>query len=79
MINVTLGEVKPQEVKKFPKLMISIMEDMPDKGIVVLFNKPSEGIVVYTPNDYTEVGYYSNCCKMDCFADYNEPITLQNA
>lgn len=79
MIKVTVGEQKTQSEKPFPKLMIATQMHIPDKGIIVLFSSESNGVVVYTPNDYREVGYMSNSFLMKCFTDYNEPITLQNA
>ena len=78
MIKVTVGEQKTQEVKPFPKLMIATKMCLPDKGIIVLFSSECVGVVLYTPNDYRNVGYTSDSFAMECFTDYNEPITLQN-
>lgn len=73
-INVTLGEVKTQEVKPFPKLMKSA------DGLIVLFTKAITGTVIYAPTSNTEpLGHHSTTWNPDAFTDYNEPITLQNA
>ena len=68
MINVTLGEVKTQEEKPFPKLMIS------DSGIIVYFTSNRCGIAL---NDELLTDY-SEEWNMQFFTDYNEPVTLQN-
>lgn len=78
MIKVTVGEQKTQSNKPFPKLMIATEIGIPDKGIIVLFSSERNGVVVYTPNDYREVGYMSDSFLMKFFSDYNEPVTLQN-
>jgi hypothetical protein len=74
MINVTLGEVKPQG-KPFPKLM-----KHPD-GTIMLFWEPSRGICLVgggsTNNGY--VSLISEGMSMGLFTDYNDPITIQNA
>jgi len=79
MINVTLGEAKPQMEKPFPKLMQVISKEADDFGTIVLFLSSKNGTVVYTTSHRYYIGY--NCCTwiMDRFTDYNEPITLQNA
>lgn len=74
MINVTLGEVKTQEEKPFPKLMINLY-----KNVIVLMSERKCGTVVYSTTKAYEIGYYSTDWFMDNFTDYNEPITLQNA
>ncbi len=78
MINVTLGEAKPQE-KPFPKLMIITSNEGGDEGSVILFQSPGVGTTVFTNNKRYPIGYH--CCTwfMERFTDYNEPITLQNA
>jgi hypothetical protein len=76
MINVTLGEVKTQKEKPFPKLMIG------DVGTVIM--------VLQEPNKAgrSKVFNLTNCRLSNDFAvfdgsekftDYNQPITLQNA
>ena len=74
MINVTLGEVKTQEEKPFPKLMINS-----DRRIVVLMSESCVGTVVYSKIETYQIGHYSEGWGMHNFTDYNEPITLQNA
>lgn len=79
-INVTLGEVKTQEPKRFPKLMTANYSANDDTGIIVLFGSPGTGVVVRTVKSSSKhIGYYSTTFIMDCFTDYNEPITIQNA
>jgi len=78
-IKVTLGATEnTQQEKPFPKLMVVAEKNLPDTGIIVLFEKESNGTVVYTPNDYRVLGYSSDAFLMQCFTDYNEPITIQN-
>lgn len=72
-INVTLGEAQTQE-KPFPKLMIY----KPDKDYIVLFTEEEKGTVVWTKYNKINVGQYDDCWAMSDFADYNEPLTLQN-
>ena len=76
-INVTLGEVKTQEVKPFPKLMIGNTN-----WIVEVYetDRSSLGyIAIHRAGPYT--GKLAIDFKLDGFADYNEPLTvkLQNA
>jgi hypothetical protein len=73
-INVTLGEVKPQEEKPFPKLMKG------SEGTLVMFFKSGQGTVISTnkPNIPLLTGEYYKGFTMSEFTDYNEPITLQN-
>ncbi len=79
MINVTLGEAKPQE-KPFPKLMKSNANQY---TLIALFTSKNEGTVLFDDNkieeDRYEIGHYSIGWSMNKFTDYNEPITLQNA
>jgi len=80
-IKVTLGEVKTQEVKPFPKLMIVHVD--PYKGRIVLFTREKTGTLVrcsVSQTDYMKVGtIIDGGWVMEAFTDYNEPITLQNA
>jgi hypothetical protein len=71
MINVTLGEVKPQE-KPFPKLMIATEGFWKDR--ICLFKSDCKGLLL-GPKEF---GYAANF-YMEDFTDYNGPITLQNA
>ena len=75
MINVTLGEAKPQEVKPFPKLMRN-----KEGSLIIFFSEPTNGYVIYLQQglDYY-LGYRSDAWNMLNFSDYNEPLTLQNA
>ncbi len=70
-INVTLGEVKTQDEKLFPKLMIS------GSGAIWLMTNPFNGIFI-TGNTQLQVGHICEDFGPH-MADYNEPITLQNA
>lgn len=73
MINVTLGEVKPQSPKPFPKLMIA--KDV--KGFIVLFYNSTTGVCVTKSGHYDVGELYKSGSEL--FIDYNEPITIQNA
>lgn len=80
MIKVTLGEAKTQEEKLFPKLMVAKKLATYDEGIIVLFECEKSGVVLRTvPTSSKWIGYYSDSFVMDCFIDYNEPITIQNS
>ena len=74
MINVKLHKSEISS-KPFPKLMIS------SNGRIVIFYKDREGVVVKQSAlpDSLPTGFYSESWDMSYFADYNEPITLQNA
>ena len=74
MINVTVGEQKPQE-NEYPKIMKG------DLGSVVLFIAPKKGtlIVKGSNNSSINFGEYYEGWVMDAFKDFNEKITLQNA
>lgn len=80
-INVTLGEVKTQEIKPFPKLMI--VDNNPFEGRIVLFTREKTGMLVRCSecqSEYMKLGtYLEDGWAMQAFTDYNEPITLQNA
>ena len=70
MIEVTLSEESKVTVEQFPKLMES-------DELIVLFNKPEEGVVL-KPNTIHRMGDYSKGWDMNQFTDYNKPVTLQN-
>ena len=70
MINVTIGESKPQE-KPFPKLMTN----SPVDGWVGYFT--DDGVAFWLTGPYK--GQYSEKVNMAGVTDYNEPITIQNA
>ena len=80
MINVTLGEVKTQEEKPFPKLMISevgqifyMVEVNPNRSdLLVGFQLHSNGFSIGGNG-------FSKRMSRSSFTDYNEPITIQNA
>lgn len=83
-IKVTLGEVKSKNPKPFPKLMICT-GDIWAKGAIVYFASSEVGIQLTQAIDGDmslpsgkDGGYASNW-DMSNFADYNEPITIQNA
>lgn len=73
MIKVTVGEHKTQEVKPFPKLMIT------NDRIIVLFTTLSDGTVIDEAVHCWGIGHYSDSWDMRQFTDFNEPITIQNA
>lgn len=74
MIKVTLGEVKPQEVKPFPKLM----ETKSGSIVEVHENKDSGGYIgIYRSGPCKD--QVSMSFNLNGSTDYNEPITLQNA
>lgn len=78
-IKVRLGEVKTQEEKPFPKLMIN--EDM--DTIIEVLEAPSEiGIAAVVHRTGVSAGGYTKKFQLinggNKFTDYNEPITLQN-
>lgn len=75
MINVTVGEQKPQQVNEYPKIMKGAL------GSVVLFIAPKKGtlIVQDSNNSSIKFGEYYEGWIMDTFKDFNEPVTIQNA
>lgn len=73
-INVTLGEVKTQEEKPFPKLMKA---KNASSNFIVLFFSPQKGTCMTSSGDYVVGEEYNGACTT--FTDYNEPITIQNA
>lgn len=74
-INVTLGEVKTQNNKPFPKLM---KWNKPERELVVLFQSLKSGTVLFSTSIHWRMGDASDDFDMSQFTDYNEPITLQN-
>jgi len=73
MINVTLGEVKPQTEKPFPKLMSD------SKGHIYYFTMEKIGVPLNDPDYPSEISHSNlKSWGMQFFTDYNEPITLQN-
>ena len=57
----------------FPKLMKG------STGVVVLFHKPTSGVVVGESGSSYCVGHYSNTWGPDSFSDYDDAITLENS
>lgn len=74
-INITLGEVKTQKEKDFPKLMVWCNKD---EFFIVLFTLPKKGVVVSSNIQQWNIGDYDDDFDPKQFTDYNEPITLQN-
>jgi hypothetical protein len=74
MINVTIGESKPQEEKPFPKLM----ED--NNGEIFYMVRERYGLPItgiswsFFQKDFADFSQNART-----FTDYNEPITIQNA
>ncbi len=76
MINVTVGEQKPQ----YPKLMIANKKATYEEGMIVLFECDKQGVVIKSVVDSDKyIGYKCASFNMDCFDDFNYTITLQNA
>lgn len=79
-VKVTLGAVKSQEERPFPKLMISTLGQI---FLMVGVNPETEDLLVgfqIHSNRYPIGGYgFSEKMDKNSFTDYNEPITIQNA
>jgi len=76
MIKVTIGESKPQG-NPFPKI-----KTLKEKGGIFLFIDRRKCICLDTgsTNSWTLGGLCDNSdSEHEDFADYNEPITIQNA
>ena len=74
MINVTVGEQKPQSKKPFPKLMKCIRSE----SIKLVFSNGDSLQVTSVFGD--EFKYYKRGnWNLSLYTDFNEPITLQNA
>ena len=69
MIKVTIGESKPQNIKHYPKLMITGV------GWVGYFT--SYGKCTWLSGDHA--GKSAENVNMEDIGDFNKPITLQNA
>ena len=84
MITVTLGEAKTQK-KPFPKLMISNLGQI---ILAIETNDTNEkenradlivGVLIVS-NGYPIGGNgFTKAWDGNCFTDYNDPITIQNA
>jgi hypothetical protein len=72
MINITIGESKPQE-KPFPKLMKS------SRGGIFIFKTEKEATCIMVGNSGWDLGDHDAIELFEEFTDYNDPITLQNA
>lgn len=57
----------------FPKLMIA-----PSTGIIVLFIKEGEGVVVKSTNPNIGLGLYSDSWRTDEFDNYHGTLVLKN-
>ena len=75
MIKVTVGKQKTQSEKPFPKLM----KWNGEKIIIALFKNKEFATILKSDSTEWSVGDYDNYFDMKQWADYNEPITLQNA
>lgn len=75
-IKVTFGEVKPQEEKPFPKLMIS------NDGDIFYMVRERYGLPLTNADGLGWTYELDDFANFDSnhrtFTDYNEPITLQN-
>ena len=78
MIKVTLGKLKTQEEKPFPKLMKN------KDGEIFFFVRRNYGLPLtdisdgrwpYHDKDFAD---FSTVASKHEFTDYNEPVTLQN-
>lgn len=72
MIEVTIGESKPQEVKPFPKLMIH------RDGTITRFESRGVGVHIYSGLMGCDLWEKYSGIEMSLYYDYNEPITIQN-
>jgi len=62
----------------YPKLMEVIRSE--NRGTVVLFHEYGKGTVIKGVNYWSgKEGVHQTKWAMESFADYNEPITIQNA
>lgn len=78
-IKTSVGELKPQKEKSFPKLMIR--QDSEDYTLILATKKTIDGIagiVLESNYDVNTIGQYSEDFNPKVFVDYNEPITIQN-
>jgi hypothetical protein len=78
-ITITVGEPKTQEVKPFPKLMISkIGQILYAQCLNPNDERSIVGMLIHT-NGYAidEYNFSQYWCAYS-FTDYNQPITLQN-
>lgn len=79
MIKVILGEVKTQDEKPFPKLMIR--KDDKDYTLILAISKEGndiEGVCLDTNCMGDVIGEYCTYWSAQLLTDYNESITLQN-
>lgn len=79
MVNVEVGEPKTQPLT-YPRLMVSI-DSGTYSGRVVFMLSDKCGVLLKRSgdDDYLEVGYIGVDWNMDAFADFNFPVTLENA
>lgn len=75
MINVTLGEVKPQVITEYPK--IAILKD--SGGVFLLLDEKYAVCLKQNTEKNWKSGEIYKGYVLDHFTDYNEPITIQNA
>lgn len=78
MINVTLGEVKTQNEKPFPKLM----KHKKNGRINLFYNRTCATVIINRQDEVPVilgVGEHSTNLNANEYEDYNAPITLQNA
>lgn len=73
-INVILGEVETQTEKPFPKLMKE-----KESGHLFYFHRKCVGLPLQDPARFSDNPDWAYSWIMDCFTDYNEPVTIQNA
>lgn len=72
MIELTLGEVKQQEEKPFPKLMIHT------DGTITRFRTKAVGVHIFSPLENCDLWKEFYEIEMSRYSDYNETITLKN-
>ncbi len=78
MITVTTNPSQTTEPKSFPKLMIASKSKKCPSRIVFFINE-TDGICIDTGElKNIKAGAFRESWDIDCFEDYNEPITLQN-
>lgn len=77
MINVTVGEQKPQIESTFPRLM------QHKDGTITMFTRLEVGIHIFAPKDVLNRGcimwHTHNGIDMDGYTDFGGELTLKNA
>jgi len=79
MIKIISNQPEDGVTVDYPKLM-EVIINSDNIGTVVLFHEYKKGTVIKGVNFWSgREGEYNTKWAMENFADYNEPITIQNA